>query len=557
MAKVNHALGYSAGHRSEKKNMPVPVIDLFAGPGGLGEGFSRAPSLQFDIAVSIEKDGMAFETLQLRAAHRALMRSNASAETWLQWDTIIMSAPWNIVFDVLHSSGNSAIEAACRAARKEAWNLELGPHNRDLVSEGIRQRLRPFMRGNDFPDNAVLIGGPPCQAYSIVGRSRNRGTIGYKAENDHRHYLYKEYLHVISEFRPAVFIMENVKGILSSRVEDRQIFDSISADLQRPDIACGDDVGLSYVLIALPVGQSQGTVLPSPDSFIVESETFGVPQARHRVIICGVRADVFARAGAVRPLAMQTPPKVNDVIRDLPKLRPELSHRGKGLEWHQSFDLPLMQRAVRELLSSRIPECAQIAAKMQEVRGRLPGRDPGRGADRLSLDMQDVREPKGLPHWYRDRPLATLANHESRTHMPEDLVRYLFVSSFGRVTKRSPRLSDFPPSLLPEHKNVDKENPGEAIFKDRFRVQLAHTFSMTVTSHIAKDGHAFIHPDPLQCRSLTVREAARLQTFPDSYVFLGTRTSQYTQVGNAVPPYLAVQIAEVVAEILSRAKVCA
>jgi len=500
---------------------------------------------------------MAFETLQLRAAHRALMRSNASAETWRQWDNIVSSAPWNIVTDVLQASGNPSIEAACRVARSEAWNLELGPDNRDAVSEGIRQRLRPFMRGSNLPRNAVLIGGPPCQAYSIVGRSRNRGTKGYKAENDHRHYLYKEYLQVIREFKPAVFVMENVKGILSSRVEERQIFDSISSDLRRPDLACGEDAGLSYVLIALPVGQSQDAVLPSPESFIVQAETFGVPQARHRVIICGVRADVFARAGQVQPLTMQKPPKVNDVIRDLPKLRPQLSYRGKGLEWHQSLDLPLMQAAVRELLSSRNPERSQIAEKMQEVRSKLPGRDPGRGGDRLPLDINDVREPKALARWYRDRPLSTLANHESRAHMPEDLVRYLFVSSFGRVTKRSPKLSDFPPSLLPEHKNVDKENPSEAIFKDRFRVQLAHTFSMTVTSHIGKDGHAFIHPDPLQCRSLTVREAARLQTFPDSYVFLGSRTSQYTQVGNAVPPYLAVQIAEVVAGILNRAQVVA
>jgi len=115
-------------------------------------------------------------------------------------------------------------------------------------------------------------------------------------------------------------------------------------------------------------------------------------------------------------------------------------------------------------------------------------------------------------------------------------------------------LMDFPTCLLPDHKNVDPENIGESIFKDRFRVQIAGRHSMTVTSHIAKDGHAFIHPKASECRSLTVREAARLQTFPDTYVFLGSRTSQYTQVGNAVPPLLAWQIAEVVADLLKQAR---
>ena len=136
--------------------------------------------------------------------------------------------------------------------------------------------------------------------------------------------------------------------------------------------------------------------------------------------------------------------------------------------------------------------------------------------------------------------------------MPSDLIRYLFVAAYGAEVGISPRLCDFPTVLLPEHENVDRSDPGAAIFKDRFRVQLKALPSTTVTSHIAKDGHAFIHPDPLQCRSLTVREAARLQTFPDSYVFLGNRTSQYTQVGNAVPPFLASQVADIVGDLLLR-----
>lgn len=137
--------------------------------------------------------------------------------------------------------------------------------------------------------------------------------------------------------------------------------------------------------------------------------------------------------------------------------------------------------------------------------------------------------------------------------MPSDLVRYFFMATFSKVTGESPRLAQFPTCLLPDHENVDSTALEDAPFKDRFRVQLGEKVGMTVTSHIAKDGHAFIHPDPLQCRALTVREAARLQTFPDSYVFLGNRTSQFTQVGNAVPPYLAAQIAEVVADVLLRA----
>ena len=135
--------------------------------------------------------------------------------------------------------------------------------------------------------------------------------------------------------------------------------------------------------------------------------------------------------------------------------------------------------------------------------------------------------------------------------MPSDLRRYAFAAVYADVTGRSPKLADFPESLLPDHQNVELGRFGK-MFSDRFRVQLADEVSTTITSHISKDGHYFIHYDPQQCRSLTVREAARLQTFPDNYSFEGPRTEQYHQVGNAVPPYLASQIAEVIAEVLDR-----
>jgi DNA (cytosine-5)-methyltransferase 1 len=533
--------------------MPIPIIDLFAGPGGLGEGFSRARTADFRVAVSIEKDEMAFETLQLRAAHRALIRSpQANGWTWRRWDRIIAETPWNIVFETLCASDDPLISTACQSARDEAWNLELGPSNRDEVRQGIRRRLSGFMPEGRLPLNTVLIGGPPCQAYSIVGRSRNRGTLGYQPERDHRHFLYKEYLQVINDFQPAVFVMENVKGMLTSRVEDRQIFLTIMEDIRRPDLACGNDSNLEYVLVAFS-GSGQAVFEPEPEDFIVKAESYGVPQARHRVIIGGIRRDVLGNAGGGSTLRPSAAPSVRNVIDDLPRLRPAVSFRGMGGEWTQAFESDLMREAVAHLRHSIHPASGRVADRMIAAAGLIAVRpDPGTGADRHLVSGTQSPRPRALSRWYLDRPMSLLSNHEARAHMPSDLVRYLFVSSFGKEAERSPKLADFPPCLLPEHRNVDPTSLDAAIFKDRFRVQLGDVHSMTVTSHIAKDGHAFIHYDETQCRSLTVREAARLQTFPDSYVFLGNRTSQYTQVGNAVPPFLAVQIAEVVGDILSR-----
>jgi DNA (cytosine-5)-methyltransferase 1 len=133
--------------------------------------------------------------------------------------------------------------------------------------------------------------------------------------------------------------------------------------------------------------------------------------------------------------------------------------------------------------------------------------------------------------------------------MSTDLQRYFFAACWGEVHGRSPSLGDFPRKLLPAHRNVTRALDG-ALFSDRFRVQAADRPSTTITSHISKDGHYFIHHDPTQCRSFTVREAARLQTFPDDYLFTGPRTAQYQQVGNAVPPHLARQIASSVAAVL-------
>lgn len=504
---------------------------------------------------------MASQTLRLRAAHRALQRMKPDHSTWQLWDEMVEKTPWSELFGKLASAGNEYIRTACDHAQGEVWNFEMSPLNREQVSSEIRKRLSPYLKeGGRLPDNLVLIGGPPCQAYSHVGRARNRGNTEYRPEYDHRHFLYLEYLHVISEFRPAVFVMENVKGILSSKVSDRQIFYSIMSDLRRPGRSVASDSGPEYVLVSLSRGATKDSPAPEPEDFIVEAERYGVPQARHRVIVCGIRRDVFDRISRVPELAPQTATSVGDVLADLPELRPMLSYRGKGMKWSEVFELPMLKEAILELSSDSENQVRmRVANLMSSLSGVLRVRaDPGIGSDRRRHHFTSMRglEKKsmvGLSKWFRDRAPEILSNHETKAHMPSDLLRYFFVAAYGAITKTSPRLNDFPRVLLPEHKNVDKENPGATIFKDRFRVQLESGPSMTVTSHMAKDGHAFIHYDPLQCRSLTVREAARLQTFPDSYVFLGNKTSQYTQVGNAVPPYLAMQIADTVGSILQSA----
>lgn len=538
--------------------MTIPVIDLFAGPGGLGEGFSRSAKGDYRITISIEKDAMAHETLRLRAAHRELMRNPATTDDdWRLWDALVEEVPWSTLFAALKACASLPIREACSLADQEALHLELGPDNRTEVSKEIRKRLKPYMQGGQLPSNAVLIGGPPCQAYSVVGRSRNKGEEDYVAENDHRHFLYREYLHVIAEFRPAVFVMENVKGILSSKVDDGHIFQRILADLRHPGLATTSQASLEYVLT--PLVDPGLRTAPAPEDFIIRAENFGIPQARHRVIILGIRKDVYDRLDGFLGLEPSPCPTVRQALGDLPSLSPQVSRRGKGMVWTDALSLPIFDMAVFELKLRGSESGNEIAEMMSKLRNDLQARqhDPGSGRDRLRLAESARRKLlRAMPDWYRDRNTNLLTNHESRSHMPSDIVRYMFVSAFGKVTRESPKLSDFPICLLPAHKNVDPENTRESIFKDRFRVQVGHRHSMTITSHIAKDGHAFIHYKPKQCRSLSVREAARLQTFPDTYVFLGNRTSQYTQVGNAVPPRLANQIADVVAKILKQARLC-
>lgn len=186
-------------------------------------------------------------------------------------------------------------------------------------------------------------------------------------------------------------------------------------------------------------------------------------------------------------------------------------------------------------LVERMRNAAKRGAQLTDSGGTfIPGAVP----DELPPKIRD---------WYLDPRLGGVLQHETRSHMRSDLHRYLFASSFAEEYSYSPKIKNFPPGLLPAHVNVSSES---VPFSDRFKVQMGGCPSTTVVAHIAKDGHYYIHHDPSQCRSLTVREAARLQTFPDNYFFEGNRSQQYLQVGNAVPPLLARKIAVLVSDLI-------
>ena len=504
----------------------IPVVDVFAGCGGLAEGFSACQedsSFPFDVRLSIEKESSPVRTLQSRAFYHQF-RVSAVPDSYYSY------VGGEITRDELFRRyPREAIEATHRCLQ-----LQLGD---TAIEDGwVDQRISEALGG---AKQWVLLGGPPCQAYSTIGRARNQGNSGYDPGTDERFELYREYGNIIRSHWPSVFVMENVRGILSVSRNEQRIFDEILNTLGNPT---GEwrNPGHSYKMYSLTshVRPLDGFERRTATDFIVKAEDHGIPQTRHRVILLGVRADI-----PFEPWPLEDWPdkvKANTVLSGLPRVRSAISREDGPERW-----LDAVNEIVHQPWWNDIEPC--LRKRIYDALDNLRIPDADRGAS----CVEEASSCAYRPEWFVDERLPGTLNHESRGHRKDDLWRYLYAACHVKETGRPFHVRDFPKGLVPNHKNLENI-PSNGSFGDRFSVVPKETPSKTVVSHIYRDGHYYIHPDPTQCRSLTVREAARLQSFPDNYFFEGSRTSQYEQVGNAVPPLLSLQIAECVAGLLSR-----
>lgn len=445
---------------------PIPVIDIFAGPGGLSEGFAslRLPAGRpvFDIALSIEKNRFAHATLELRAFFRQA-RDTGNAADYYRYIRG-PDHPEGIDRKTLFSR-HPEVAAVAKA---KAWHKELCRENRAEISARIEKVLRSYPQGAAW----VLLGGPPCQAYSIAGRSRMRRTMGSRFEEDERHTLYEEYLAILADHKPHIFVMENVKGLLSSQLRSKRIF-----DLMLPDLRDAAGRG-SYTLFPFVKSRERsrtGSLFANngydlePGDFLIQCEKHGVPQARHRVIILGIRSDLLNRVPGFEPPVLKERTALIPVARvldGLPRLRSGLTRIADTPEaWRAVLEKATVAPWLRGLDGD---DGRLLIRKIRSVidRIRLPQAD--RGARFLPSNRVYIRY---RPDWYLDRRLRGVCNHEARTHMASDLHRYLFAACYAAIHGVTPKLGTWPSDLLPNHANVSQALR-HGMFNDRFRVQV-------------------------------------------------------------------------------------
>lgn len=404
-------------------------IDLFAGAGGLSEGFVQAG---FNPIAHVEMNEAAAHTLETRAAYMYLKGRGRAIQWYYQYERGEITR-------------EQLFEHVPEAVTKTVINKEMSKE----TLPSIFNRVDEIMEEDGVDHVDIIIGGPPCQAYSLVGRAQSSHMI-VPMDEDPRNELYKMYTEFLDRYKPKMFVFENVAGITSAR--NGKVFDELQVAL--------DKVG--YV------------VVPQ----LKNAAEFGVLQNRKRMIIIGWQKGTDYHYPDFKPQYSKA--KVWDLLSDLPT--------------------PVLDKEVHEYRCS-YDSCSEYLKKNK---------------------IRTAKDP--------------LTHHKRRYHNDRDLAIYkLAIDAYNKGERIS---YDKLPEELKTHKN-------QTSFKDRFKVVEGNDHAChTVLAHLAKDGHYFIHPDIKQCRSITVREAARLQTFPDNYYFEGNRGEKFKQIGNAVPPMMAKVIAE-------------
>jgi len=408
------------------------VLDMFSGGGGLTEGFIRH---SFDFLGHIEMNRYAADTLETRLMYHELKRAGEE-DIYKQYYRGDINRDQ---FEQL--AKNIGIEKSL------VINRELSDTTNTEIIHDLKDTLKNKYRRTDVD---VIIGGPPCQSFSLAGRGKNKE----KSHTDPRNYLYLHYLRFLKEFRPKMFVFENVPGLVSAK--NGTIFNNV-----------------------ISLCTKMGYHLDS-EAHILNASDFGVLQDRERIIFIGWKNEIdnfqypdfpiLERKGAVR-----------DLLKDLPDLQ-----AGKGMDGFQKYK---------------------------------------KGHSSKYLAEKQIRNSYG-----------GIRHHEARMHNERD--REIYRIAIRNWNESGHRLNY---NELPEHLKTHKNRHS---FVDRYKVVNKKSVSHAVLAHLAKDGHYFIHPDLTQARSLTVREAARIQSFPDDYLFEGPRSAKYVQIGNAVPPLMAAGIAE-------------
>ncbi|WP_079914811.1 DNA cytosine methyltransferase [Paenibacillus sp. 32352] len=403
-------------------------IDLFAGAGGLSEGFIRQG---FKPIAHIEMDKYAALTLKTRAAYHYLKNKDNLA---VYKDYLFGKISRDDLYGHVPGSQTDAV-----------INMEISDESIDYIFNEIDQSLMVMTSQKKSVD--VLIGGPPCQAYSLVGRARDP----YGKEKDPRNYLYRQYVKFLDRYKPRVFVFENVPGILNAA--KGKLFEDIQAIMKEA----------GYNIAAKTLNAAD----------------FGVLQQRKRVILIGWRKELDYEYPEFKKISHEY--SVWDLLKDLPPLQP-------GTEKNYFYT----------------------------------------GEPSKYLSSFGIRNEGDI-----------LTQHVARIHNENDRSIYEIAIDLWNNKRQRLKYTDLPEDLR-THNNLSS-------FLDRFKVVSGDLpYSHTVVAHIAKDGHYYIHPDKTQKRSLSVREAARLQSFPDNFFFEGPRTSIFTQIGNAVPPIMAEQIAKMI-----------